>query len=69
MTQKEIPLDPDVVVPNDEPSKAFVRGLVERGEAVSPTPDGKLPPRATHVIVGTTSEGLPIVKRMRFSAF
>ena len=69
VTQKEIPPDPDIIVPNDEPSKAFVRGLVERGEAVAPTRSGKLPPRATHIIIGRTGEGLPIVKRMRFNAF
>lgn len=63
------PYDPEAIVPSDESSKAFVRALVERGEAVVPPPDGKLPPGATHVIIGTTPEGLAIVKRVRFSAF
>jgi len=60
--------DPQAIVPTDESSIAFVRALVERGEAVVPPPDGNIPPGATHVIIGTTPEGLPIVKRVRFSS-
>jgi hypothetical protein len=58
---------PHDVTPSDAATKAFVQGLVDRGEAVEPPADGKLPPGATHIIVGRTEEGLPIVRRMRFS--
>ena len=45
--------------------RKFERGVIARGEAV---PAGKpLPPGATHEIVGTDSEGAPILKRKRFS--
>jgi hypothetical protein len=56
------------IVPNDPPKAAFVRALVDRGEAATLGPKGKLPPGATHEIVGTTAEGLPIVVRRRFAA-
>jgi hypothetical protein len=59
----------DVVVPNDAASLAFVQGLVERGEAVAASDAKALPPGATHIIVGHTESGHPIVKRVRFSAF
>ncbi|ANT54410.1 hypothetical protein MEA186_28607 [Mesorhizobium amorphae CCNWGS0123] len=59
----------DLIVPDDAEKAAFVRGLIERGEAVEANPDGSLPPGATHLIVGKTENGLPIVKRARFSAF
>ena len=61
--------DPDLIVPDNPEKEAFVRGPVQRGEAVEPKPDGTLPPGATHVIVGQMKNGLPIVKRVRFSAF
>ena len=45
--------------------RKFERGVIARGEAV---PAGKpLPPGATHEIVGTDAEGVPILKRKRFS--
>jgi hypothetical protein len=47
--------------------QAFVRGLVERGEAAYPDQDGKLPPGATHEIIGEGPDGLPIVRRRRFA--
>jgi hypothetical protein len=56
------------IVPNDPDTVRFVKGLVERGEAASCGADGKLPPGATHEIVGTAANGLPIVVRRRFSA-
>lgn len=55
------------VVPEDDQTAAFVKGLIERGEAVLPPADGKLPPNVTHVIVGKTAAGEPIVQRRRFS--
>jgi len=57
----------DVIVPNDPAAVAFVRALVARGEAVRVPPGGALPPGATHEIVGETPEGVPMLKRRRFS--
>ena len=57
--------DEDLIVPKDESSASFVQALVARGQAVKPKPDGSLPPGATHEIVGTTDEGLPILRRRR----
>ena len=54
------------IVPHDEASAAFVRGLVERGEAVQLAPNAPLPPGVTHEIVGKTETGLPILRRRRF---
>ena len=48
--------------PRTPEEQAFVRGLVERGEAARPGRDGKLPPGATHEIVGEGPDGLPIVR-------
>ncbi len=59
----------DLVIPHDEDSISFVRGLVERGEAVTENQGGVLAPKVTHLIVGKTDAGDPIVKRVRFSAF
>lgn len=47
---------------------AFVRGLIERGEAARAV-DGKLPPGATHEIVEERPGEPPKVVRRRFSAF
>jgi hypothetical protein len=58
-----------LIVPNDPASISYVKGLVERGEAVSLAPGENLPPGATHEIVGETQAGIPIVKRRRFSAY
>lgn len=45
----------------------FVKAVVQRGEAV---PEGTpLPPGATHVITGQDSDGNPVIKRKRFSAY
>jgi hypothetical protein len=59
----------DVIIPSDESSANFVRGLVERGEAVRLEPGAPLPPGVTHEIVGETAAGLPILRRRRFSLF
>ena len=56
------------VKPKTPEEKAFVHGLVERGEAAYPDKEGKLPAGATHEIVGEGPDGLPIVRRRRFSA-
>jgi hypothetical protein len=63
------PKDPNVIVPKDKHAIALVRELVQRGEAALPAPDGSLAPGVTHLIVGKTEEGYPILKRVRFSAF
>jgi len=47
--------------------EAFVRGLIERGEAAKPDQNGKLPPGATHEIVEEVEGGLPKIRRRRFS--
>jgi hypothetical protein len=46
--------------------EAFIRGLIERGEAAKADEHGNLPPGATHEIVGVSPSGLPIVVRRRF---
>lgn len=46
--------------------EAFIRGLIERGEAAKADEHGNLPPGATHEIIGTSKSGLPIVVRRRF---
>ncbi len=48
-------------------SEAFRKGLAARGEAAEVRQNGTLPEGATHEIVGYDSNGLPIVKRLRFS--
>jgi len=46
--------------------EAYIRGLIERGEAAKADEHGNLPPGATHEIVGVAPSGLPIVVRRRF---
>jgi hypothetical protein len=46
----------------------FVKGLVQRGEAVMPKKGKDLPAGATHEIVSSDTRGQPAVKRRRFSA-
>jgi len=46
--------------------EAFIRGLIERGEAAKGDEHGNLPRGATHEIVGVSESGLPIVVRRRF---
>jgi hypothetical protein len=48
--------------------EAFIRGLIERGEAAKADAQGNLPSGATHEIVGVSPSGLPIVVRRRFYA-
>ena len=47
--------------------EAFVRGVIERGEAAKPDRNGKLPPWATHEIVEEIEGELPKIRRRRFS--
>jgi len=44
----------------------FVRGVLVRGEAAKAV-KGRLPPGVTHEVVGKDDQGLPIIKRRRFS--
>ncbi|MGN6588087.1 MAG: hypothetical protein ACTHKT_11575 [Solirubrobacterales bacterium] len=46
--------------------EAFVRGLIERGEAAKAV-NGKLPPGATHEIVEERPGRLPKIVRRRFA--
>jgi hypothetical protein len=48
-------------------TEEFTRGVLARGEAAKVTKRGKLPPGATHEIVGETEGGLPKLRRRRFS--
>jgi hypothetical protein len=52
---------------NSEAKEAFERGVIERGEAAPADEKGRLPPGATHEIIGYDAEGKPILKRRRFS--
>lgn len=47
----------------------FVRDLLIRGEAAKPSPDGSLPPGATHKIVKEKEGELPEIERERFSIY
>lgn len=51
----------------DPHAERFVRDLLIRGEAAKPTPEGDLPPGATHKIVEEREGELPEVERDRFS--
>jgi hypothetical protein len=48
--------------------RAFVAGLIARGEAAPVGEDGTLPPAATHELI-EDDEGHQTVRRRRFSAF
>jgi hypothetical protein len=61
------PPKPDVANQAKSAEEAFIRGLIERGEAAKADEHGNLPPGATHEIIGISESGLPIVKRRRFS--
>ncbi|MGO4476189.1 hypothetical protein AB4Z32_08020 [Massilia sp. 2TAF26] len=54
------------IVPDTVESQAYVRGIVERGEAALPDKDGKLPRGVTHEIIGRhDASGLPILVRRK----
>lgn len=59
----------DSPLESERDARNFTRGVIIRGEAAKPDEEGKLPPGATHEIVGEDEEGLPIIKRSRYSAF
>jgi hypothetical protein len=50
----------------DAAEEAYVRGLIERGEAAKAV-DGELPPGATHEIVEDEPGKAPKVVRRRFA--
>lgn len=52
----------------DDAERAFVAGLIARGEAAPTDEHGKLPPGATHELI-EDDEGHQTVRRRRFSAF
>lgn len=52
----------------EEAERAFVAGLIARGEAAKPDEHGQLPPGATHELI-EDDEGHTTVRRRRFSAF
>ena len=54
---------------NDTAAKRFVNDLVVRGEAATPTKEGRLPLDATHVITKKNTDGTIEVKRVRYKAF
>jgi hypothetical protein len=47
--------------------EAYVRGILERGEAAVPDEHGRLPPGVTHEIVEQREGELPKLRRRRFS--
>ncbi len=47
--------------------RAYVEGLIARGEAAEPDEHGNLPPGATHEIVARPEGGLPVLRRRRFA--
>jgi hypothetical protein len=54
------------IVPDTAESEAYVRGVVERGEAAWPDKDGNLPRGVTHEIVAYYNpSGLPILVRKK----
>lgn len=59
----------DCIIPDNPQAEAFVRGLVERGQAGRRDGNGQLQPGVTHEIVGAGPKGLPIVREVRKSAF
>jgi hypothetical protein len=67
MAQKDPPRDGGTQpTPERLAEQQYVDGLIARGEAAKAV-DGKLPPGATHEIVGEDENGRPIVRRRRFS--
>jgi hypothetical protein len=52
----------------EEAERAFVDGLIARGEAARPDEQGRLPSGATHELV-EDADGRLTARRKRFSAF
>jgi len=62
----QAPLPAGSIVPDTAESQAYVRGVVERGEAAWPDKEGRLPRGVTHEIVGQhEASGLPVLVRKR----
>ncbi len=59
---------PDAAAKAEAARARFVEHLLIRGKAAKPTKEGKLPLRATHVILEEGKGGTK-VKRVRFNAF
>jgi hypothetical protein len=59
----------DVIVPDNDQNISYIKGLLANGQVAKPKPDGSLEPGVTHEIIGEAPNGLPIVRRRRFSAF
>jgi hypothetical protein len=61
---------PDDSPPQEDSAEAqrrmYIADLIRSGKAAV-AKDGKLPPGATHEIVGTDADGQPILVRRRFS--
>lgn len=53
-------------LPADDEEQAFVRALIESGEAAELDSEGKLPPGATHELVKREGESPKVIRR-RFS--
>ena len=57
----------DAATQRDERAEeAYIRGLIERGEAAWPV-NGELPPGATHEIVEERPGEVPKIRRRRFA--
>jgi hypothetical protein len=59
----------DVIAPVDEATARFVQTLIANGQAAPANPDGSFPPGVTYEIVGKAPNGLPILRRRRFSMY
>ena len=64
-----VPERPAPPAPAGPAEEHFVRGVLTRGEAAVPGPNGELPPGATHEIVGENAQGLPQIRRRRFNLY
>jgi len=61
----------DAPAPDEERAsaeRAYVEGLIARGEAARADEHGELPPGATHEIVAWREGELPVLRRRRFSS-
>ena len=53
------------IAASDSAQQRFVKDLLVRGEAVEPSPEGKVPWSATHAITQRNADGSAEVKRVR----
>ena len=61
-------VEPDGASSVEEAERAYVAGLITRGEAARPDEHGNLPAGATHELV-EDDQGNVTARRKRFSAF